>query len=148
MKHSKIIIFQEKEIRRAWHEEAWCFSITDIIEVLTGSAAPRRYWSDLKRKLVVEGFEQLYDFFVPLKLASADGKKYATDCATTETLFRLIQSIPSPKAKPFKLWLAQVGYEQIQEIENPELAKKRTRELYKVRASRFGREQFGRPARW
>ncbi len=133
MDHGKIIVFQEKEIRRLWQDGEWYFSIVDIIEVLTGSTTPRRYWSDLKRKLISEGFEQLYEKIVQLKLSSADGKKYATDCATTETLFRLIQSIPSPKAEPFKLWLAQVGYERIQEIENPELATQRTRELYKAK---------------
>ncbi len=128
-----MIVFQEKAIRRVWHDEAWYFSIVDVIEVLTGSTEPRRYWSDLKRKLLVEGFEQLFEKIVQLKMVASDNKKYATDSANTETLFRLIQSIPSPKAEPFKLWLAQVGYERIQEIENPELATQRSRELYKAK---------------
>ena len=92
IKESKIIIFQEKEIRRIWHNEYWYFSIIDVIDVLTGSNNPRRYWSDLKRKLVLEGFEQLYEKIVQLKLESSDGKKYSTDCSNTEKLFRLIQS--------------------------------------------------------
>ena len=96
------------------------------------SSIPRRYWSDLKIKLKNEGFE-LYEKIVQLKLLSADGKFYETDCANTETIFRLIQSIPSPKAEPFKLWLAKVGYDRVKEIENPELAQKRMKELYKAK---------------
>ena len=99
---------------------------------MTDSSIPRRYWSDLKIKLKNEGFE-LYEKIVQLKLLSADGKFYKTDCANTETIFRLIQSIPSPKAEPFKLWLAKVGYDRVKEIENPELAQKRMKELYKAK---------------
>ncbi len=103
--------------------------MVDVVEVLTDSSIPRRYWSDLKSKLKEEGFE-LYEKIVQLKLPAADGKKYETDCANTESLFRIIQSIPSPKAEPFKLWLARVGYERVQEIENPELAQERMKQLY------------------
>ena len=109
---------------------AWV-SVIDIVEVLSESKNPRRYWSDLKRKLKKEGYGQLYEKIVQLKLEASDGKKYSTDCANTETMFRIIQSIPSPKAEPFKQWLAQVGYERVQEIENPELAAQRAREYYK-----------------
>lgn len=129
---NKIIIFQETEIRRVWHNEEWWFAIVDVIEVLTGSARPRKYWNDLKRKLTEEGYDQLSEKIGQLKLEAADGKKYATDCANTETMFRIIQSIPSPKAEPFKLWLAKIGYERIQEIENPELAAIRARENYQA----------------
>ncbi|MCC2626089.1 MAG: antirepressor [Burkholderiales bacterium] len=118
---SKLKIFQDKHVRSHWDadKELWYFSIIDIIEVLTGSSIPKRYWTDLKKKLIVEG-SQLYEKIVQLKFEAADGKRYATDCADTETMLRLIQSIPSPKAEPFKLWLAQVGYERIEENEDPE----------------------------
>jgi len=127
---NKMIVFQEKQIRRTWYNEEWWFSIIDIVEVLSESKNARRYWSDLKRKMKKEGYEELYDNIVQLKLESPDGKKYKTDCANTEMLFRIIQSIPSPKAEPFKQWLAKVGYERIQEIENPELAAQRARKYY------------------
>lgn len=127
-----MVVFQEKEIRRVWHQEEWWFAIVDIIEVLTGSERPRKYWSDLKKKLQNEGADQLSEKIGQLKVKSSDGKMYATDCANTETMFRIIQSIPSPKAEPFKAWLAKVGYERIQEIENPELAAQRSREYYQA----------------
>lgn len=131
---SKIAIFKGKKIRKTIHKDEWYFSIIDVIEVLTESSNPRRYWSDLKIKLTDnEGFNQLYDFIVQLKMESSDGKRYLTDTANTETVFRLIQSIPSPKAEPFKRWLAKVGYERVQEIEDPELATKRTRAIYKTK---------------
>jgi len=129
---NKMVVFQEKEIRRVWHQEEWWFAIVDIIEVLTGSERPRKYWSDLKKKLQNEGADQLSEKIGQLKVKSSDGKMYATDCANTETMFRIIQSIPSPKAEPFKAWLAKVGYERIQEIENPELAAQRSREYYQA----------------
>lgn len=131
---NNIVLFESKNIRRVWNEseEAWYFSIVDIISVLSDSENPRRYWSDLKRQLnEKEGFFQLYEKIVQLKMQASDGKMRETDAASTETLLRIIQSIPSPKAEPFKRWLAQVGYERIQEIENPELAAKRMREIYK-----------------
>ena len=129
---NKMVVFQEKEIRRVWHQEEWWFAIVDIIEVLTGSERPRKYWNDLKKKLQNEGADQLSEKIGQLKIKSSDGKMYATDCANTETMFRIIQSIPSPKAEPFKAWLAKVGYERIQEIENPELAAQRSREYYQA----------------
>lgn len=128
---SKIIVFQEKEIRRVWHNDEWWFAVVDVVEVLTGSPRPRKYWNALKTKLLNEGFNQLSQFLGQLKVPSPDGKKYATDCANTQTMFRIIQSIPSPKAEPFKQWFAQVSYERVQEIENPELAAQRARQYYK-----------------
>src|SRR3989344_96122 len=128
----RLVVFQDKRIRRILHREEWYFSVVDIIAALTESKDPRNYWKVLKHRLHQEGSEAVTKCN-QLKLPAADGKSYATDCATTETLFRLIQSIPSPKAEPFKLWLAQVGYERVQEIENPELAQKRMKELYKAK---------------
>ncbi len=131
---NKIAVFEDKKIRRIFHKDEWYFSIIDIIRVLTESSDPNRYWPQLKKKLLVdEGLSQLLDKIEQLKLESSDGKKYPTDTANTETIFRIIQSIPSPKAEPFKRWLAQVGYERIQEIEDPELATKRTRAIYKAK---------------
>src|SRR3989344_4503758 len=124
-----IAIFNGKAIRRKIVNNEWFFSVVDIVGVLTDSTIPKRYWSDLKIKLKEEGFES-YDKIVQLKLKSGDGKEYETDCADTEGIFRIIQSIPSKKAEPFKRWLAHVGYERLQEIENPELAQERMKELY------------------
>ncbi len=101
----------------------------DVVTALESSTIPKRYWSDLKSKLSEEGFEP-YDKIVQLKMLAEDGKLRETDCSNTKNMFRIIQSIPSPKAEPFKLWLAQVGYERIQEIENPELAQERMKQLY------------------
>jgi DNA-damage-inducible protein D len=129
---NKLTIFQEKNIRKIWHNDEWWFSIVDIVGFLTESTNPNRYWSDLKNKLEEEGFE-MSDIIVQLKLESSDGKKYLTDCTNTKGAFRIIQSIPSKKAEPLKLWLAQVGYERIQEIEDPELAQKRMKEIYKAK---------------
>ncbi len=108
-------------------------SVIDVIEILTDTENPRMYWSDLKRKMRKEGFFELYDFIVQLKMGAADCKKYLTDCANAEVLLRIIQTIPSPKAEPFKRWLAQVGYERLEEIENPELATQRIGETYKIK---------------
>ena len=130
---TKIALFHGQEIRKTLHGEEWWFSIIDVIEILSGSERPRKYWNDLKKKLEEEGFTQLSEKIGQLKLQSSDGKFYETDCANTETIFRIIQTIPSPKAEPFKRWLAKVGYERIQEIEDPELATKRTRQLYKAK---------------
>lgn len=128
---TKIAIFKGKQIRKTILDDQWFFSIIDVISLLTESSNPRRYWSDLKKKLTEnEGFSQLYEKIVQLKLEAPDGKMRETDTANTETLFRIIQSIPSPKAEPFKKWLAKVGYERVREIEDPELATKRTRALY------------------
>jgi hypothetical protein len=129
-----IAVFQETAIRRQWHGNEWWFSVIDVVAVLSNSNNANRYWSDLKRKMAQEaGSEQPYEKIVRLKLMAPDGKQRETDCANTETLFRIIQSIPSPKAEPFKRWLAQVGYERVKEIENPELASARARELYQAK---------------
>ncbi|NOR47780.1 MAG: phage antirepressor protein [Methanosarcinaceae archaeon] len=127
-----LIVFDGARIRRKWHDDQWYFSVVDIVGILTDSSIPKRYWSDLKIKLGDEGLE-LYDTIVQLKLPSADGKNYNTDCSNTESMFRIIQSIPSPKAEPFKRWLAKVGYERVQEIEDPELAQKRMKDTYKLK---------------
>jgi hypothetical protein len=127
-------VFRGKNIRRLLHNNEWWFSIIDIIELLTDSLRPRKYWDDLKKKLLHdEGFVELSEKIGQLKLQALDGKMRETDCANAETIFRIIQSIPSPKAEPFKRWLAKVGYERVQEIEDPELATKRTRALYKTK---------------
>lgn len=128
---SSIKLFEDKKIRTQYHEpeEMWYFSVIDVIEVLTGSSIPKRYWSDLKKKLLKEG-SQLYEKIVQLKFEAADGKNYATDCLNTENLLRLIQSIPSPKAEPFKQWLAQTGYERIEESQDPEKTIDRAMESY------------------
>ena len=130
--NNTLAAFQGKNIRRTWHNNEWWFSIVDIIEALTGTDRPRKYWNDLKTKLIDEGFE-LSDKIGQLKLPSTDGKYYETDCTNTEGAFRIIQSIPSPKAEPFKLWLARAGYERVKEIDNPELAQARMKELYKLK---------------
>ncbi len=127
---NKMIVFGAKQIRRIWHDEQWFFSIVDIIGALTDSDNPRNYWNMLKSREFKQSELQLSTLCVQLKLPSSDGKSYQTDCVDTEAAFRIIQSIPSPKAEPFKRWLAQVGYERVQEIENPELAQQRMRKLY------------------
>ena len=130
-KDKAIKLFNSKEIRVEWNEdeEKWYFSVIDVVAVLTESDNPRRYWSDLKRKLKSEG-SQLYDFLVQLKLKSSDGKYYNTDVADIEQLLRIIQSIPSPNAEPFKVWLARVGYERIAETEDPEKSIDRALQTY------------------
>ena len=120
-------------MRRTIHKNEWWFSITDIIEALTATDRPRKYWNDLKKKLIGEGYFEVSEKIGQLKLPAPDGKMRETDCANTETVFRIIQTTPSPKAEPFKRWLARVGYERVQEIEDPELATKRTRALYKAK---------------
>ena len=130
---TKVALFEGKKIRKVFHQDEWWFSVIDVIEVLTDSPRSRKYWSDLKKKLQEEGSLQLSEKIGQLKLEASDGKKYLTDVVNTETMLRIIQSIPSPKAEPFKLWLAKVGYERIQEIENPELASKRARALYEAK---------------
>lgn len=135
-----IVIFEDVPVRRVWDEkeEQWYFSVIDVVRILTNSALPKRYWSDLKRKLKKEG-SKVYDKIVQLKFLANDGKRYATDCFSTENMLRLIQSIPSPKAEPFKLWLAKVGYERIQETADPALAVNRARNNWK---------QLGRSEKW
>jgi hypothetical protein len=127
----KLVVFGARQIRRAWHRNEWFFSVVDIIGALTESENPRNYWSMLKARERKQSDVQLSTLCVQLKLTSADGKTYKTDCVNTEAAFRIIQSIPSPKAEPFKRWLAEVGYQRVQEIENPELAQQRMRELYR-----------------
>ena len=127
----KIKVFEDKEIRKEWNEEEqdWYVSIVDVVEVLTDTENPRRYWSDLKRKLKIEG-NQLYEIIVQLKMKSSDGKFYKTDVANTKGILRIIQSIPSPKAEPFKMWLAQLGDERINEVADPEIAIDRAFQTY------------------
>jgi len=128
---STIKLFETKQVRSLWDQdkEAWFFSIVDVIAVLTDSPKPRTYWSVLKNRLKKEGSE-LATNCSQLKMESADGKNYLTDVANTEQLLRLVQSIPSPKAEPFKQWLARVGYERIEETDDPELAFDRAMETY------------------
>lgn len=131
MKKNSIKIFEGRDVRTVWDErlEKWFFSIVDIVAVLTESTNPRKYWSVLKTRLKKEG-SQLATNCSQLKMLSADGKYYRTDVADVEQLFRLIQSIPSPKAEPFKLWLAQVGRERVEEIDDPEKGIDRLMEAY------------------
>lgn len=139
---NELKVFEDNNIRSSYDEEKekWYFSIIDIVAILTESKNPRRYWSDLKSKLSdEEGFSQLYEKIVQLKLESSDGKKYNTDCADVETLLRIIQSIPSKKAEPVKLWLAKVGYERMKEMADPSTAIDRARETYK---------KLGRSEKW
>lgn len=128
----RVSLFEGKKIRKTLHNNEWWFSVIDVCSALTNSIDAGAYWRKLKQRLSEEGSE-VVTFCHGLKLVAVDGKKYKTDCANTEGLFRIIQSIPSPKAEPFKRWLAKVGYERVQEIENPELATQRTRMLYKLK---------------
>jgi len=135
---NKIIVFESKRIRRTWHNEEWYFSVVDVCGALTDSPDAGAYWRKLKQRLNNEGSE-VVTICHGLKLEAPDGKMRETDCADTEGMFRIIQSIPSPKAEPFKRWLAKVGYERVQEIENPELSQERMKELY---------EKKGYPKDW
>ena len=126
-----LINFETKKIRRVWHKEEWQFSVVDIVAVLTESPTPRQYWRKIKDREFNEN--QTYPIWVQLKLKSEDGKKYNTDCVNRKGILRLIQSIPSKKAEPFKQWLAQVGEDRLLEIENPELAQQRVKEYYEVK---------------
>jgi len=130
-KTHSIVLFNQKQVRRSYDEEKeiWYFSIIDVVQILTDSSIPRRYWSDLKNKLKNEGSE-VYEKIVQLRMVASDGKQRKTDCFSTEDLLRIIQSIPSPKVEPFKLWLAKVGYERIEETEDPELAFDRAMKTY------------------
>ena len=137
--NSHLALFDGRQIRKAFHAGEWWFSIIDVVEVLVGGDRARKYWNDLKKKLLQEGYDQLSEKIGQLKMQSSDGKFYATDCANSETLFRVIQSIPSPKVEPLKRWLAKVGKERLDEIENPELAMGRMQDLY---------EKKGYPKEW
>jgi len=136
---TNIKLFQDKKIRSVWNdeEEQWYFSVVDVVAALTDSPTPRQYWRKMKDRDLKE--YETYPFWVQLKLTAPDGKKRETDCANVKGLFRIIQSIPSHKAEPFKQWLATVGYERLLEIENPELAQERMKELY---------EKKGYPKDW
>lgn len=129
--NNEVALFEKKEIRRTWQDEKWYFSIVDVCGALSDSENPKRYWSDLKRKLLAEGANQTYEKIVRLKMLASDGRMRLTDCADTEQLLRIIQSIPSPKAEPFKRWLAAVGAERIREIADPEIAAQRAQDLYR-----------------
>ena len=132
MKDNELIPFEGKQIRKIWHDEQWYFSVVDVIEVLTDSSQPSRYWADLKKRSKKES-NQSFDFCERLKLPRPDGKTYPTDCANTEGILRIVMSIPSPKAEPLKLWLAEQGKRAIDEAENPELLTERQAELYRAK---------------
>ena len=138
---TQIKLFEEKKVRSIWDENElqWYFSVIDVVEVLTESVNPRDYWFKMKKRVHSEDGIELSTICRQFKMTAQDGKMRETDCANVKSLFRIIQSIPSPKAEPFKQWLAQVGYERMQEIENPELAQERMKELY---------EKKGYPKDW
>ena len=138
MSNNKPIVFQSKTIRRTLVNDVWFFSVVDVVAALTDSPDPGAYWRKLKQRLTAEG-SQVVTICHGLKLEAPDGKMRLTDCANVKGMFRIIQSIPSPKAEPFKQWLAQVGYDRVLEIENPELAQERMKEIY---------EQKGYPKDW
>jgi len=127
-KEKKMIVFESKKIRRVWHKGDWWFSVVDVVSALTDSPTPRQYWGKVKVREFAQF--QVSPIWVQLKIEAEDSKMRLTDCANTESIFRIIQSIPSKKAEPFKRWLAKVGYERVQEIENPELAQERMKEIY------------------
>lgn len=125
-----LVLFENRKIRRTFYNNEWYYSVIDIIEVLTESLRPEKYWSDLKKKIENEGYFELSEKIGRLKLTAKDGKKRLTDCANRETVFRIIQSVPSPNAEPFKLWFSRLAEERIQETINPELAIERARQTY------------------
>lgn len=136
---AKIALFEGQQIRKIWHNNEWWLSIIDIIIVLIDNQRPRKYWSDLKKKIQQEGYKELSEKIGQFKLEAQDGKMRETDCSNIETIFRIIQSVPSPKAEPFKRWLARIGKERLDEINDPELAMERMRQLY---------EKKGYPKGW
>lgn len=140
MKKNDLVLFESKQVRRHFdaEKEIWYFSVIDVIEILTGSSIPKRYWSDLKKKLIKEG-SQLYEEIVQLKFEASDRKLYPTDCLNAANLLRLVQSIPSPRAEPFKQWLAKVGYERMQEMQDPSMSMDRARETW---------QKLGRSEKW
>ena len=137
MEDTKITLFEGKKVRKIFYKEEWWFSIQDVVLVLTDSPQPKTYWAKMKER--DKEMSQPFPFWEQLKMIAEDGKMRLTDCANIKGILRIVQSIPSPKAEPFKRWLAKVGYERIQEIENPELAQERMKELY---------EQKGYPKDW
>ena len=125
MTNNQVVLFQNKSIRQVWHENQWFFSIVDIIEILTDSVAPKKYWTKLKKRLTEDGFFEVTtesSLLKALKMRAADGKLYLTDAAPRQTILRIAISVPSPKAEPLRVWLAEVGNERFEEIENPEIA--------------------------
>jgi DNA-damage-inducible protein D len=130
---TSVALFQEKTVRRVWHEGRWFFSVIDVIAVLTESPRPRKYWNALKTKLIFEGYVEVSQNMGQLKMEAPDGKMRLTDAADAAVLLRIIQSIPSPKAEPFKRWLAEVGAQRLEEIDNPELLAERQRALYEAK---------------
>lgn len=136
---TQVALFEDKQVRRIWHNEEWFFSVIDVIEVLTDTERARKYWNDLKTKIQSEGFFEVSEKIGQLKMMAKDGKMRQTDVTDTKTLLRIIQSIPSPKAEPFKRWLAEVGKNRLDEIENPELMMNRMKAIY---------EQKGYPKEW
>ena len=138
-KNNALVVFQGKNIRRIWHQEEWWFSVVDVVRILTESVDAKDYWYRLKKRELESSEIELSTICRRLKLPAPDGKLRETDCTNTEGIFRIVQSVPSKKAEPFKRWLAEVGYDRIKEIENPELAQKRMKELYK---------QKGYPSNW
>ncbi len=133
MTNTTLAVFEDKKIRRIWHNNEWFLSVIDVVRALTDSIDAKDYWYRLKQREQESSGVELSTFCRQLKMPASDSKYYETDCANTEGLFRIIQSIPSKKAEPFKLWLAKIGYERVQEIQNPELAQKRMKELYKAK---------------
>ncbi len=138
MNKNKLVVFQDKKIRRIWHKDEWYFSVIDVVDVLIETKDSRKYWNKLSQRLREEGSETVTNCH-QLKLIATDGKLRLTDCANTKNMFRIIQSISSKKAEPFKLWLAKVGYERVEEIENPELAQNRAKKYYELK---------GYPKKW
>lgn len=133
MEETKLAFFKGRQVRRTLFNKEWWFSVVDVVAVLTDSLDANDYWYKMKIRVKDEEKIELSTICRQLKMLAPDGKMRETDCANTEGIFRIIQSIPSPKAEPFKRWLAKVGYERVQEIENPELATKRTRMIYKLK---------------
>ncbi|MDR0547483.1 MAG: Bro-N domain-containing protein [Dysgonamonadaceae bacterium] len=138
---TEIKLFEERKVRSSWDEqlEEWYFSVTDVVEILTGSSNPRDYWFKMKQRVRLEDGIELSTICRQLKLVATDGKKYLTDCANVQSIFRIIQSIPSPKAEPFKQWLAKVGYERIKETIDPAQSIDRARENWR---------KLGRSEKW
>ncbi len=130
-KENTLIPFEGKEIRKIWHDDQWYFSIIDVVELLTDSPQPSSYWNKVKKVILKES--QSLPFWQRLKLISGDGKNYLTDCANTEGVLRIVISVPSPKAEPLKMWLAQVGADRIQETEDPEILTERQAEIYRAK---------------
>jgi DNA-damage-inducible protein D len=128
-----LLPFSENQIRKTWHNEMWYFSIVDVVGVLSESPTPRQYWEKVKSRMSEEEANQTSPNWVQLKMLASDGKKRSTDCANTEGILRIIQSVPSPKAEPFKMWLAEVGAERLEEINSPELAIERATKYYRAK---------------